>query len=258
MPAAESRAIKRAGTGATEEVDDSAPAPVQSFAQPSAGAPTSAPASRGNDLLDLDLMGDVTPPTRGAGGSSGGGSNMDMLSDLLGLSSSAPSHSVGGGAGGLLGDLGLGGGFGGAPAAPAGPPTVEKNGVRVTFESQIDPTNPTILNVRALFNNQLPSQVNELNLQVAVPKTQKIQMQPPASTTIGPFNNTQQLFRISNPSRVLSSSFLPNFGFFFFFFFLINIFIIFFFFFFFFFSLILAGTCPPEGASGLLWKQRQD
>jgi len=252
MPAAESRAIKRAGTGATEEVDDSAPAqvPAQSFAQPNAGAPSSsAPASRGNDLLDLDLMGDVTPSARGTGG---GGSGLDMLSDLLGLSSvsssapsSAPSHSLGAGAGGLLGDLGLGGGFGGAPAAPAGPPTLEKNGVRVTFESQIDPTNPTILNVRALFTNQLPSQVNELNLQVAVPKTQKIQMQPPASTTIGPFNNTQQLFRISNPSRVRNNStsllwlFFENW-------FLISL-----------LSFFSLGACPPEGAPGLLWKQRQ-
>jgi len=213
MPAAESRAIKRVSTStstADAGEEGAAPAPAQSaitgLAAPAAQAP--AP-SRGNDLLDL-IGGDPVPAPSGGrpGAASSGG---DLLSDLLGLSS-APVQKPSSG-GGLLDDLGLGGlgGASSAPAgahsdlggfgAPAGPPTVERGGLRVTYESQIDPANPTVLNVRATFTNTLPSLVNDLVMQVAVPKTQKIQMQPPASASIGPYNNTTQLFRIANPSK---------------------------------------------------------
>lgn len=52
-------------------------------------------------------------------------------------------------------------------------PTYEKNGIRIVFESQIEPTNNTILNIKATFTSLLQFPLTELNLQVAVPKVKK-------------------------------------------------------------------------------------
>jgi len=207
IPAPEPRTLRRTGdasaAGAAQEEGKDSPAPpatLGNIGQPSISAPAQTQQkSGGGNLLDLDLLGDAVPATKPGMASQGG----DLLSDLLGLGGSAPAPaSKPATSGGLLDDLGLG--LGGlsmsAPIVPQNP-TYEKNGIRIVFESQVDVTNPTLLNIKVVFTNTTQVVFSDLNFQAAVPKTLKIQMQPPSSTMIQPFGTAFQLVRVANTTH---------------------------------------------------------
>ncbi|CAG8582449.1 15939_t:CDS:10, partial [Dentiscutata erythropus] len=77
-----------------------------------------------------------------------------------------------------------------------------KNGFKITLNPSKDPTNSNILNIEVTFHNiGVGVTIQNLLFQAAVPKTQKLQMQPPSSTSILPGATTQQIIRVANPQK---------------------------------------------------------
>jgi len=77
-----------------------------------------------------------------------------------------------------------------------------KNGFKINLSPFKDQNNPNILNINVTFHNVgVGSDVQNLLFQAAVPKTQRLQMQPPSSTTIAPNANVTQTIRVANPQR---------------------------------------------------------
>jgi len=78
-----------------------------------------------------------------------------------------------------------------------------KNGLVIEFspskEKASDP-NASICNITVLFRNSNPISISDLNLQVAVPKTLKLQLYPPQSNSLPPADGqTKQSIKILNP-----------------------------------------------------------
>ncbi|CAG8700365.1 13932_t:CDS:10 [Gigaspora margarita] len=77
-----------------------------------------------------------------------------------------------------------------------------KNGFKVSLNPSKDPNNSNILNIEVTFHNVgVGVTVQNLLFQAAVPKTQKLQMQPPSSTSILPGATAQQTIRVANPQK---------------------------------------------------------
>ncbi|CAG8632773.1 12228_t:CDS:10, partial [Cetraspora pellucida] len=77
-----------------------------------------------------------------------------------------------------------------------------KNGFKISLNPSKDPSNSNILNIEVTFLNiGVGATVQNLLFQAAVPKTQKLQMQPPSSTTILPGATAQQIIRVANPQK---------------------------------------------------------
>ncbi|KAI9296701.1 Adaptor protein complex AP-1 gamma subunit [Neoconidiobolus thromboides FSU 785] len=77
-----------------------------------------------------------------------------------------------------------------------------KKGLIITLSPEKDNSNPNVMNILTKFQNQSGSSINQLQFQVAVPKSQRVQLQPPSSSEITPNGNVTQLFRVANPSKV--------------------------------------------------------
>ncbi|CAJ0841175.1 1878_t:CDS:10 [Entrophospora sp. SA101] len=77
-----------------------------------------------------------------------------------------------------------------------------KNGFKITLNPTKDINNPNLLDILVTFLNiGVGSTVQNLLFQAAVPKTQKLQMQPPSSTTVIPGSSVTQLIRVMNPAK---------------------------------------------------------
>ncbi|CAG8553257.1 5789_t:CDS:10 [Funneliformis caledonium] len=73
-----------------------------------------------------------------------------------------------------------------------------KNGLKINLSPFKDQSNPNILNINVTFHNDgVGSTVQNLLFQAAVPKTQRLQMQPPSSTTIAPGAVVTQTIRVN-------------------------------------------------------------
>eukprot|EP00962_Isochrysis_galbana_P046058 scaffold18389_cov110-Isochrysis_galbana.AAC.1 len=151
---------------------------------------------------------------------------MDLLGDLLGDSAPAPAPAPSFGApraaappaGGMdLLDLLGGGPPSAAPSAPPvdamammglGAPTgsfapftaYNKNGLLITFACSKDPSNPSVTTIESSFTSSLPTPIEGLNFQVAVPKFMRLQMTPASSTVVPPNNSGKvtQVFKVAN------------------------------------------------------------
>lgn len=77
----------------------------------------------------------------------------------------------------------------------------DKNGILVQLQPNIDNSVANVVNIKALFSNNGSSSLSNLSFQVAVPKSQKIQIQPPSATEIPPGSTATQPFRVANPSK---------------------------------------------------------
>ncbi|ORX54913.1 Adaptor protein complex AP-1 gamma subunit [Hesseltinella vesiculosa] len=197
-------------------------------------------ASGTGDILDEGDMSAQSPEVSNAQPSSAPKQNVDLLADIFGSSSApaaAPAPSAQGqpqqpmasnGADALL-DL-----FGGssdpaaAPAAtpassgldalsqlssalPTSPPVQQqipgfeaytKHGFSIHFVPSRDRTNPAIINIQVLFNNDgSHGSVTSIQFQAAVPKSQRLQLAAPSSTTVAPSATEKQLMRINNPQQ---------------------------------------------------------
>ncbi|CAJ0843182.1 4509_t:CDS:10 [Entrophospora sp. SA101] len=72
----------------------------------------------------------------------------------------------------------------------------------ITLKPSKNIDNPNLLDILVTFLNVgVGSSVQNLLFQAAVPKTQKLQMQPPSATTIIPGSSATQLIRVMNPAK---------------------------------------------------------
>lgn len=155
------------------------------------------------DLL-LDLVMDAPAPTNGGSGApAAAANNSDLLADILG-----PSSPSGGASGATpssnqnIMDL-FGSGAQSSPistpaSAPAAASTISAysgNGLSLGFSA--GPAQGLTVPITAHFTNDGGSPISSISLQAAVPKTQKLALQPPASQSIGPGSTTTQQLRVT-------------------------------------------------------------
>lgn len=183
--------------------------PLAALKKSDSGAPA---ASSAGDLL-LDLMGDSTPASAPAAPAG----NNDLLSDIFGSSSTpssntpAPAPQPARSANQNIMDL-----FGSSSPSPSTPPAApaatasaapsglgiepieayNKAPVRLTFQPTSKDGNGTVV-IQAKFVNNGGPQVTGLNLQVAVPKTQRLQLQSLSSTSLSAGETASQVLKVS-------------------------------------------------------------
>jgi AP-1 complex subunit gamma-1 len=183
------------------------------------------------DML-LDLMGDSNMPTTDLSATvNGSQNNADLLADILGggsdapQSTSPPTHqSNTASIMDLFNSNGTSGSsappqsssadlFGGmasppppqvsSPAPGAGPPlhdAYNKNGLHIAFQTRRDASSVQIM---ARFRNTSPmTQFGSVSLQAAVPKSQKLQLQPISNADLGPGATATQQMRVQSVNGV--------------------------------------------------------
>lgn len=153
--------------------------------------------SDGDDILNL--FGDSAPtagtaPTSPSSAPLGGG---DVFASLGGLSlaqkpQSRPSSQS------ASSPISLG-----SPTSPRQHQVYSKNGLQIYFRPARDATNPNIVNITVNFGNDgSQGTISGVLFQAAVPKTQRLQMQPPSSTVIAKEGEATQVLRVANPNQV--------------------------------------------------------
>ncbi|KAJ2088749.1 clathrin associated protein complex large subunit [Coemansia sp. S142-1] len=75
------------------------------------------------------------------------------------------------------------------------------HGLRITLTPSKKPKLPTVVDLLATFYNEGDMAVSDLNFLVAVPKSQKLQIQPPSGQHISVGATVTQLVRVSNPTK---------------------------------------------------------
>ncbi len=205
------------------------------------------PAQAATEDLLLDLMGDAGPSTETNGGTNGTQNSQNLLEDILGGGSSAspppqassqapqsnvanimdlfnsgPSSSVAtpparqpaqAASMDLLG--GLGGASSPPPATPvtSGPPAhpvYNTNNLQITFQLKRDANAVQLL---ARFRNLGNfGQISSVNLQAAVPKSQKLQLQPISTSELEGGHEATQQMRVTSVNGVSTSANSSTFG----------------------------------------------
>ncbi|KAF1945729.1 Adaptor protein complex AP-1 gamma subunit [Clathrospora elynae] len=192
------------------------------------------PAQAATEDLLLDLMGDSGPPMETNGATNGNPQSQDLLADIMSggsstsspppqmaptsnvanimdlfnsgpSSSPAPAQSR---APPQAASMDLLGGLGGmssplsqtsTPAAASGPPThpaYNKNDLQITFQLKRDANAVQLL---ARFRNTGSfSQLSSVNLQAAVPKSQKLQLQPISTSDLDGGQDATQQMRVTS------------------------------------------------------------
>lgn len=234
MPAPEIRKDLSSRYQAEKAKQDAKRHPLAALARKSASTPAMASASAGDDLL-LDLMGDDVAPLSGSGSvSTGPSASNDLLSDIFGSSaansgvptssaasppppskpanqnimdlfgsssqSTPPASSVTHANPTLLSSSGVS--TGAASTGTLGIEPIEaynKGPLRLTFQP-VSKDGPGTSVIQAKFTNTNRSSgslITDLNLQVAVPKTQRLQLQSLTSSSIGAGESATQQLKIS-------------------------------------------------------------
>ncbi|KAJ2741494.1 clathrin associated protein complex large subunit [Coemansia sp. BCRC 34301] len=75
------------------------------------------------------------------------------------------------------------------------------HGLRITLTPSKKAKLPTVVDLLATFYNEGEMAVSDLNFLVAVPKSQKLQIQPPSGQHISVGATVTQLVRVSNPTK---------------------------------------------------------
>jgi AP-1 complex subunit gamma-1 len=203
------------------------------------------PAQAATEDLLLDLMGDSGPSTQ-TNGTSNGTQSQDLLADILGggdpsASSPPPQTSTPGPQSNVANimdlfnsgpssspaptqsrpppqaaSMDLLGGMGSssqtsAPAAPSGPaahPVYNKNDLQISFQMKRD---ANALQLLARFRNTGSlGQLSAVNLQAAVPKSQKLQLQPISASELDAGQEATQQMRVTSVNGVSPLIFQPN------------------------------------------------
>jgi AP-1 complex subunit gamma-1 len=198
------------------------------------------PAQAATEDLLLDLMGDSGPSTQ-TNGTSNGTQSQDLLADILGggessASSPPPQTSTPGPQSNVANimDLfnsgsssspaptqsrpppqaasmdilgGMGSAQPSAPSAPSGPaahPVYNKNDLQIAFQMKRD---ANAIQLLARFRNTGSlSQLSAVNLQAAVPKSQKLQLQPISTTELEGGQEATQQMRVTSVNGVSPKS----------------------------------------------------
>jgi len=74
----------------------------------------------------------------------------------------------------------------------------EKNGLKLELIPKQEPNNITV--VKSIFSSN--STISQINLQIAVQKALRLQMNSPSGNTTSPGNNVVQFFKLLNPNKV--------------------------------------------------------
>lgn len=191
------------------------------------------PAQAATEDLLLDLMGDAGPST-GTNGMNGAQQSQDLLADIMGggsstssppphtstpgpqsnvanimdLFNSGPSSSPAQSRPAQGGSMDLLGGMpsssqSSAPSAASGPiphPVYNKNDLQIAFQMKRD-ANAVQLLARFRNTGNL-SQLSSVNLQAAVPKSQKLQLQPISATDLDAGQEATQQMRVTSVNGV--------------------------------------------------------
>jgi AP-1 complex subunit gamma-1 len=193
------------------------------------------PAQAATEDLLLDLMGDAGPST-GTNGMNGAQQSQDLLADIMGGGSSASSpppqtstpgpqsnvanimdlfnsgpssspapaqsRAAQGGSMDLLGGM-PSSSQSSAPPASSGPtphPVYNKNDLQIAFQMKRD---ANAIQLLARFRNTGNlSQLSNVNLQAAVPKSQKLQLQPISATDLDAGQEATQQMRVTSVNGV--------------------------------------------------------
>jgi len=75
----------------------------------------------------------------------------------------------------------------------------EKNGLKLEFIPKQEPNNITV--VKCIFSSNNAT-INQINLQIAVQKALRLQMNSPSGNSVSPGNNVTQFFKLLNPTNV--------------------------------------------------------
>jgi AP-1 complex subunit gamma-1 len=75
----------------------------------------------------------------------------------------------------------------------------DKNGLKLEFIPKQEPNNITV--VKGTFSSST-STFNQINLQIAVQKALRLQMNQPSGNSVSPGNNVVQFFKLLNPNKV--------------------------------------------------------
>ena len=179
---------------------------------------TSTPVNGSNGQSNLDLIADIfgdtpaSPPPAPAQQKS----NISSIMDLFGApppstGPSAATTTAASGMGTLLGDFGGLGGVSAAllsqPQVPTGPkpiPVYNKNDLDISIQLQRNADG--LVNVLVKFRNTGFSEpISGVNLQAAVPKSQKLQLQPISSAVLEVGGEATQAMRVAGSKVVCSS-----------------------------------------------------
>jgi AP-1 complex subunit gamma-1 len=185
-----------------------------------------------SDML-LDLMGDDASGPSSVPAVNGSQNNADLLADILGGGSSAPAAAQASApqrsnvdsimdlfnpnqsisaapaamAASSSASADLLGGFGAAAPAAATPaatniyPAYDRNGLQITFQTQ---RNQQAVQALARFRNSGGSLLNNVSLQAAVPRAQKLQLQQISSSSLAPGAEATQQLRVTHENQVRS------------------------------------------------------
>ncbi|KAK8864299.1 hypothetical protein IAR55_001545 [Kwoniella newhampshirensis] len=187
-------------------------------------APTSATlngASSGPSTQDLlaDIFGsggsDLTSPTTSATSAPTRSAAADIMSlfdpsPAVASPAAAPAPSSSGASGSLF-DLVTPSGLASSPApapTPAAPPKTQlqsytaydKNSLKITLTPKTSPAQPGVVQILARFVASGGEKIENVNFQVAVPKTQQLQMQAMSNTDVSPGGVETQQMRIHAPA----------------------------------------------------------
>ncbi|UOH79186.1 hypothetical protein LQV05_000176 [Cryptococcus neoformans] len=154
------------------------------IASPGAGSPT-APKSNANDIMslfDTSPTAAVSPPvTSSLPAAPTGGSLFDLVTPSP-STSSAPTPA--------------------SAAMPAAKPQLQsytaydKNSLKITLTPKVLPAQPGVVQILARFTASGTEKIEGVNMQVAVPKTQQLQMQAMSSQEIAPGGVETQQMRV--------------------------------------------------------------
>jgi len=173
------------------------------------------------DLLGGLSIGGSSMPTSNPTQNSSGGMNLDSLLGNINTSSTTPANPAKSNSLDLLGDI-FGGGSTNTNTSSATPVNImspltssgltspisattrktyiayEKNGLKLEFIPKQEPNNITV--VKGIFSSN--TTINQINLQIAVQKALRLQMNSPSGNTVSPGNNVTQFFKLLNPNKV--------------------------------------------------------
>ncbi|WWC89432.1 uncharacterized protein L201_004356 [Kwoniella dendrophila CBS 6074] len=76
----------------------------------------------------------------------------------------------------------------------------EKNGLKITLTPKVSPNQPGLIQILARFQNSTNDIISNVNFQVAVPKTQQLQMQAMSSSEVSGNSTETQQMRINAPA----------------------------------------------------------
>ncbi|CAN6596244.1 AP-1 complex subunit gamma-1 [Trichomonascus vanleenenianus] len=160
-----------------------------------------APAANNADLLS-DIFGTSTPspPVQSPQPQKSNASQILDLFDSVPATNSTPKPVTPAASTPPIGSADLLGGFQSTPSPTSGIEAYSKNSLTLSLVPQ-PKISPGVAAISAQFVNSGSSTITDLVLQVAVPKSQKLQLQGLSSTTLGPDATATQNMRVSGPEN---------------------------------------------------------